>query len=308
MADTEQGSEELSITSARFSRTTDLKLYGLGKSKYGRINHSCISDIARLSKDKLIIVDNSSRRCSVVTFAGPSTGQIDYINLPGQGSLRTAVSSPRIAVSPHNRAFVSSPDVLFFLSTSPTLTVLRAIDLHKPCLGVGFADNHLVLNFKDSIGIRGCVKGWQSGGQNVIVKGQGGDSCFRNITDVKVVIENGNPVIYVADTPGFDTTLLTKLSIRGDVLATYNDLEIVSPSGICPTGDGNVLVCNTSGNSILVLSPGMRDAKVVLDAKDGIRVPQAICFCPEEKKLFVKRCCNGNCIPSCNMLMVFDMQ
>lgn len=301
MADTEQGSEELSITSARFSRTTDLNLHKQGKNVYDGINHAYISDIARLSKDKIILVDNKLNRCVVMTFAGPSTGEINYINLQGQGPMRIAVSSD-------NRAFVSSPNVLFLLSTSPILRVLRKIDLHKPCFGVGSADNHLVLNFKDSIGIRGCVKGWQSGGQNVIVKGQGGDSCFRNITDVKVVIENGNPVIYVADTPGFDTTLLTKLSIRGDVLATYNDLEIESPSSICPTGDGNVLVCNTSGNSILVLSPGMRDAKVVLDAKDGIHLPQAICFCPEEKKLFVKRCCTGNCIPSCSMLMVFDMQ
>ena len=118
---------------------------------------------------------------------------------------------------------------------------------------------------------------------------------------ISAVQENGNGFIYMTGFAGFNSNQISKLSLKGQVVMVYNDWDFLLAGEISATGDGHVFVCFPRENCIRLVRPDMKAARTVLDEDDGLLSPAAICYCSEERRLYV---CNSGS----SVIMVFALQ
>ena len=89
---------------------------------------------------------------------------------------------------------------------------------------------------------------------------------------------------YVADRA---LNTLTKLDLSLKVLKTFSDPQLSGPKGITSVGDGQLLVCSWSNNSIVHVDVNSGKVTTILGKADGIVWPRSLAYCPQQHKLFV---------------------
>jgi len=90
--------------------------------------------------------------------------------------------------------------------------------------------------------------------------------------------------IYVAD---FSLNTITKLDSSFKVLQTFSDPQLRGPYGITSVGDGKLLVCSWSTDSIVHVNVNSGKMTTILGKADGIVKPMPLAYCPQQRKLFV---------------------
>jgi len=89
---------------------------------------------------------------------------------------------------------------------------------------------------------------------------------------------------YVTD---FKLYTITKLDSSLKVLQTFSGPQLRSPKGISSDGDGQLLVCSWSNNSIVHVNVNSGKMTTILGEDDGIVKPRSLAYCPQQHKLFV---------------------
>jgi len=90
--------------------------------------------------------------------------------------------------------------------------------------------------------------------------------------------------IYVTD---WGTHEITRMDSNLTILQTlYGDM-LKGPHGIISLNRDHLLVCSFRIDSIVLIRPSNSSMKVLLDKPSGTDRPRYICFCKEQKKLYV---------------------
>jgi len=90
--------------------------------------------------------------------------------------------------------------------------------------------------------------------------------------------------IYVTD---WGTHEITRLNSTLTIIQTFSGPMLNTPHGIIALNRDQLLVCNKNNNNILLIRPSTNSMTVLLDKQHGIEWPQTICFCKEQKKVYV---------------------
>jgi len=90
--------------------------------------------------------------------------------------------------------------------------------------------------------------------------------------------------IYVADQL---LGTITKLDSSLKILQTLSDPHLKGPKGITSVGDGQLLVCSWSKDSIVHVNVNSGKMTTILGKADGILEPRSLAYCPQQRKLFV---------------------
>lgn len=280
--DIELGSEEIPLTAANFKLIKSIDI----SSYCSRHSHNPLKRIIKLSKDKLLLSNGES--LLVLTTSGRVEQSLDEQYLEGIASSSTGrcIGIRRNNLIPFYATNIDTKNKNGFSLDSST-------PVYKTIHDIAMLDDYIILTSTDGSTMIKLLKGSPKHCKNKSVfivesdrtmEERESDSRDRYISAVK---EKGTGVIYVSDTARFDTDQITKLSLDGEVLKVYNDWDFTNAGPIAATGDGHLFVCFQYENCIQLLTPQMDRGVTVLDESDGIVSPSAICYCPEEKKLYV---------------------
>jgi len=112
-----------------------------------------------------------------------------------------------------------------------------------------------------------------------------GAPLFRQPIFITVSIEESGEFIYVSDC---STNTVTKVSMTGTILSTYKHTNWKELGGLIYVGQGQLLVNNSWGHSIDVVSVDGKNVDKMLDSRThGIDNTGALCYCASQKTLYV---------------------
>jgi len=90
--------------------------------------------------------------------------------------------------------------------------------------------------------------------------------------------------IYVTD---WGTNKITRLDSSLTILHTFAWPMLVGPHGLLAMNGDQLIVCNYRKDNIVLIEPSSSSMTVILEKQHGIEGPCSICFCKEQKKLYV---------------------
>ena len=90
--------------------------------------------------------------------------------------------------------------------------------------------------------------------------------------------------IYVTD---WGTYTITRLDSRLTIIQTFSGSMLTGPRGIISLNKDQLLVCSLDKSSVVLLRPSTSSMTVLLDKQPGIKHPRYICFCKEQKELYM---------------------
>lgn len=272
-----RGSEECSLSEAKF------KLVGKIVVDCGSPLH--IKQLSKVAKGELLIVIEANGMWTARKVLTSSK----VLGLPvvyGSGA------EVKLAVMSRDELVVYDRNGLgYFYYESGTESYSRQnVDLYPDfkCIGIGYVDGHLICVFNNEKLIFKVIKGKLYGRNTETCVPTGIDlNVYNGKMYVSAVKEKGVGVVYVSGPAIFRFNQITKLSLDGQVLAVYNDWRYYGRDAplIAASGDGHLFV--GFHDCIQIIAPEMDRAVTVLDSKDGISTPVAMCYCSEEKQLYV---------------------
>ena len=240
----------------------------------------CISGLTFLHPDTLLAVDCTNNTLKAVsTTTNSITSQLPLTSRPWDITLlqgdQAAVTLPR-------------EKKIQLISTKGPLSSVRFISVRGECRGICSLDSDLVVTYISAgqieiMDIKGTII-------NTITTDNNGKSMFSDPHYITVVREKSGEMIYVSD---WDTRSITKLSVKGEVLSTYNHKNRSRINGLTCVGEGQVLVCNFGEDTVDVVSDDGQDIVTLLDSTHGIERPQALCYCPAQAALYVSSSIDG---------------
>lgn len=266
-----RGSEEISLSEAKYELVGNIVL-DLGPS-------STVTQLSRLSKVDLLVVMNADRYINSWRVKKVSTsGKV----LKEFGNF---YYKPEIAVVSTDEFLAIDCRGLYYCHGNNDRQVVETFIETINCSCLGYVDNHLFyVRQNKEIVIRifnGKPRGRTS--QTHV------STAINHSSTAKLyangVMENGTGVIYISGPVSLNANQITKLSLTGEVMMVYNDLRFPASAPIAATGDGHLFVGLESCIKIIV--PEMDRSVTVLDSKDGVNNTVALCYCPEQKLLYV---------------------
>lgn len=185
-------------------------------------------------------------------------------------------------------AIAALSEELFILAASDhlkTMSLVRnqLVQLRETkacdCYDISFVENKLVFVSEHGLGI------WNTSGvadpiSFIKLPGFTPQSTSKLCT----LAENGQGVIYVFSQPRLGGNLVTKLSLTGDILNTYNNLLFRNAGGICASGEGHLFMSFPDEGCIRILAS---DMSCVVTVIENLTKPMSICYCQETMRLFV---------------------
>ena len=108
-----------------------------------------------------------------------------------------------------------------------------------------------------------------------------GREVFKN---PRYIVTTSDDSIYVTD---WGTHEIIKLDSSLTILQTFSGHMLKGPHGIIALNRDQLLVCNKYNHTILMIRPSTNNVTVLLDKQHGLQKPASICYCKEQKKLYV---------------------
>ena len=240
----------------------------------GDVYQHRITGLTLLQPNTLLAVDyNNSSLKSVDTTNNTVTSKLSFIGTPWD-----------ITLLPGDQAAVTIPDQkqIQVISTKGRYSCLRSISVNGTCHGICSTDQNIVVSFKEPamIQVMDCV--WNV--VNTISKDDTGTPLFQQSYCITVSMEDSGEMIYVSDRV---TDTITKVSLKGKVISTYIPQNRKRPSGLICVGQGQLLVSDSLGDTVDVVSDDGKDVITLLDRSYGLHYPMALCYCTSLETLYI---------------------
>ena len=242
-----------------------------------------LTGLTSLCPNKILAVDRyNSTLKEIDTRANTLTSQL---SLPGRPWDLTLL--------PMNQAAITLPENqnIIFISTKGRLSLLRSISVNGECYGIASVDSNIVVSYGspskiEIMNVTGRV-------MKTVTKGSRYERMYTGPEYIAVGRELSEEKIYRSN---FETSIITKVSIKGKVLGKYKHTQFRDILGLICVGEGQGLICNSGRNTVDVVRNDGMDAVTLLDRTHGIERPRALCFCPEQATLYVSSDTKGGTI------------
>jgi len=179
-----------------------------------------------------------------------------------------------------NLAAASGNTIQFLKIDGNALTCDRAIPSYVKVLGIALQGNNLVVTIDSPPGVQ--ILSMEGKMIHKLDNTKAGKKVFKK---PRWIATTSDDSIYVTD---WGTHKITRLDSSLTILQTFSGAMLNHPNGILALNRDQLLVCNKH-NNILLIRPSTSNMTVLLDKQHGIERPQSICFCKEQKKLYVAR-------------------
>jgi len=249
------------LYSAKFTRQPDMKL---------DVKNLKMTDMVLISDNKLLLSDENVGTLALVDIK--SNNVVSKIELRKKPSLVCKIDKNRAATTAGN-------EIQFLQIEANALRCDLALTSGEDAYQYGIASqgNNLVVTYVLPPGVRII-----STDGKIIHKLDNTTAGKELFKQPRWIATTSDGSIYVTD---WGTHKITRLDSSLAILQTFSGSLLRGPHGIIALNRDQLLVCNKSNNNILLIRPSTNSMTVLLD--DGIEKPQSICFCNEQKKLYV---------------------
>lgn len=240
-----------------------------------------VTGMVMIGSRKLVVADTDNRSVKCLdTKLNRITSQLVFSSGPWD---LTVVHRGQLAIT------LPSERLIQFVLTSGGLTKDRHMKVSGECHGIAYRRGCLIVSFRSP----GKVQLMNLQGRVLkSIKHDAHQNKLFHWPDYVAVSRDGNS-IYVSD---WQRNAVTCLSWKGEVTGVYKDGVGTKMAGIAIADDDSVYVCKRTSHSIVRLTPDCSVGKLILEEKHGLKYPWSICFCDEERRLYVDNNRNSNTI------------
>ncbi|XP_053376528.1 uncharacterized protein LOC128547558 [Mercenaria mercenaria] len=187
----------------------------------------------------------------------------------------TTLNDNQVAVSLYNKK--KGWIYIFSVSDEGSLLKTSEIYTHTASCGLAEYENTLVVAYTHPLS---SVNIMLPTGKviNTIENDRDGKALFRSPIDVVLSLDKTK--MYVSD---FWKHAVIMLSMNGNHLKTYKDVELKSPSCLTVDDDGLIYVCAETSKNIHILTPDLHKTGVI----QNIQAPRSILYDSKGKHLYI---------------------
>ena len=249
------------MTTAKLEQQPNIRLYTW------KIAHMALVSTNRL----LLTVPAQSKVMLVQSKTGQVLSEIVLQNQPG---FICMVSANRAATTIFNKTIIQ-----FIQVNERTLETDSTTNVDVNAYGIAPYRNNLVVSYLEPSG----VKIISNDGETIhkLDNATAGREVFKSPEWIATTSDGS---IYVTD---WGTREITRLDSSLAILQTFSGAILRTPQGILALNNDQLLVCSWSNSSVVLIRPSTNSMTVLLDKQQGIKRPVSLCFCKEQKKMYV---------------------
>ncbi|KAH3852284.1 hypothetical protein DPMN_094787 [Dreissena polymorpha] len=253
-----------------------------------KMSHERVCDIrgiCELSNGTLVIAD---RKNSSIKVLDNNYHVVNCMALSFPPNDICCVSSTKVAVAVNS---MNGGQILIINITTKNVTVENTYEFKHKCNGIitsseyslFITTNTALLHYKMNAAMEfiGTIHEDTSSFLTV-------NKCAKRTNRQKVYVTN------------YNHNQVLEISRNGTKEVLHVDYDLVNPTGVHVTELGQVLVCNSSSNTVLMID-GQGHGTVLADMMDGVKHPQSVYYSKMRGEIVVGQSCNRllvikNCI------------
>ncbi|VDI20644.1 Hypothetical predicted protein [Mytilus galloprovincialis] len=225
------------------------------------LNLKCIiSDIICLMDGRVIVVEECGK-----VYLLTSNGKLEkQISISSAAFSVTQINQNTIAIT-----YPGEEAIKIFNMDSETVT--KVITLNKPCFGLSFSNNSLVVGL------------WRDEIRIIDLEG-------NTLKSIEVQSESLlYHLVYCNDRVTYsDSTSNSVYCVDGSGKQIWDyKQDLKGPLGLCTDTYGNIIVADKSTDRIIVISKDGQNSKVLISKDEGLKNPQCICLKPKESSCYI---------------------
>ncbi|XP_053407732.1 E3 ubiquitin-protein ligase TRIM71-like [Mercenaria mercenaria] len=227
--------------------------------------------IAIVEKDKIAVVD--SENLAIKLIDTKQDVSIYDRELSSRPNGVTVLSKDLLAVA------LPEESTILFLCISNRLSEAYHLKVDGRCTDLAYCSGKLIVTYQNP----GKVEIMDEKGQifRRIQQNIHGASLYD---DSRVTIGVDNKSFYISDRFFKNVKCF---NWNGELIGEYNNQQLIRPCGLAALEDGSLLVCNSSNDSIHLISPNLQQDRIMLKREDGLKHPWSIAVDREQNKLYV---------------------
>jgi len=230
-----------------------------------------IIDMTDVSEDKFLL--SAKNKSKLVLLDSKTDKVLSEIILKDKPRFICMVDSQTAATT------LVDKKIQFIRVKDNTLEDEALLDVDVDVMGIAAYQNNLVVSFHDPPGVRIISK------DGAVIHKLDNTTAGREVfKEPRWIATTSDDSIYVTD---WGTDEITRLDSSLTILQTFSGSLLNGPFGVIALNRDQLLTCSRRKNSILLIRPGTNSMTVLLDKQHGIEKPRAICFCKEQKKLYI---------------------
>lgn len=230
-----------------------------------------ISNMLAISVHTLLCVDRNNRSVKVVDTENRCIhSQLTLSSGPWD---ITAVSKDQVSVT--------LPDIeeIDFISLKEReLSLCRKMTVSGKCRGVAYYDNMLFVSYEEP-----KIEIMRLSGEVIKIIEANKENGIPLQWPGCVDVGNHGNCMFVSD---LISDCMFKIGSNGELLGTYEGMDLKCPRALSVCRDGSVLVCSSEGHTVHLISPGFRKVKILLTKPDAAYA-QSVCFIESKSTLFL---------------------
>lgn len=224
-----------------------------------------------VSCDKFLL--SSEKKNKLVLFDSKTDKVLSEIVLQNQPRLICMIDSQQAATTLNNKK------IQFIKVKDTTLINDGVLDVDVDVRGIATYNNDIVVSSYPPAGVKIISK--DGAVIHKLDTTAAGGKVFKN---PRWIATTSDDFIFVTD---WGTNKITRLDSRLSILQTFAWPMLDGPCGILSLNKDQLLVCNMAQDNIVVIEPNNNTMAVILEKQHGVDGPSSICFCNEQKKLYV---------------------
>ena len=252
-----------------FSDLTTAKLEQRPSIQLGK---QTIQDMVLVSPNRILLtVPEQSKVILVNTESGQVLSEIVLKEKP---KFLCMISENLAATTLSNKTiqFIQVNDTTLMTDSTTNVDVINVV------YGIASYSNNLVVSHKRP-GVRIITKDGRT------IRNLDNTTTGREVfKEPRWITTTYDGSIYVTD---WGTDEITRMNSSLTILQTFSGDMLKGPHGIISLNKDQLLVCSYRNDTIVLIRPSTNSMTVLLDKQQGIKEPLYICFCKEQKKLYV---------------------
>ena len=237
-----------------------------------------------LGNEKHDIVDMTAVSCHKIILSSKNRKKVVLVDTITDTVLSDIVlkAQPRFICMTGSQQAATTLDnnKIQFIKVNDTLLIDDSIlDVDVDVFGIAPHNNNIVVSYSAPPGVQIISKIG-----TVIHKIDNTTAGREMFNKPRYIATTSDGSIYVTD---WETNKIIRLDATLTILHTFAWPILGRPHGIFSMNRDQLLVCNKQKNNIVLIEPSKSSMTVILVKQHGVEKPCSICFCMEQKKLYV---------------------
>ena len=236
-----------------------------------QLHKHVISDMVLVATDQLLL--SIREQCKVILVNSESGQVLSEIVLQDTPGYICMTSASQAAATFLNKT------IQFVQVNKTTLQTDSITNVDVNAYGIASYRNHLVVSYIHPSGVKTISK------DGTTIHNLDNTTAGRDVFKLpRCIATTPDGSIYVTD---WGTGEITRLDSSLTILQTFSGDMLNDPHGIISLNTDLLIVCSSYDYKVVLIRPSTNRMTVLLDKPSGKDKPRYLCFCKEQKKLYV---------------------